>query len=95
MKLTSPLTSLSSSLLVEDTPPVSSSALLPSAASFKEDKPFLLDEASAVGSSELEPAATVRPELELDPPAPNNSKQSRKLKKKKILMFVATKTMSI
>lgn len=62
-ELTSPLTSLSSSLLVEETPPVSSSA-----ASFAEDTPFLLDDASAVGCSELEPAAN--DELVPEPPAP-------------------------
>lgn len=55
---------------MEETPPVSSSALLPSASSV-EDKPFLLDEASPVGCSELEPAANFKPELELDAPAPN------------------------
>lgn len=78
-KLTSPLTSLSSLEFVEETPPVSSSALLPSAASFVEDKPFLLDEASKLGNPELVPAANTKPELEPDPPAPN-IKQSMKLK---------------
>lgn len=73
-ELTSPFTSLSSSLeFVDETPPVSSSALPPSSL---EVKPFLLEEASSLGCSELEPAANVKPELELDAPAPNREIQA-------------------
>lgn len=54
--------------LVEETPPVSSSTL---STSFSfDDKPFLVDDASPVGVSLLEPAANMNPELELDAPAP-------------------------
>lgn len=50
---------------MDETPPVSSSFLLPDPSA----GPFLLEDAAPLDGSELEPAAKPNPELELDAPA--------------------------
>lgn len=78
--LTSPLASLS--LFVDETPPVSSSVLLPPTSL---DTPFLLEEATPGSGSELEPAAAAF-EDELEAPAPM-IKYNGTVKQKKVIQY--------